>query len=104
VMDDYKPFVSIGASYTGSMFNEPATYLSGAGVTIPTTTLLRSKQPAYTTVDASIGITRDGWSAEIYGSNLTNSHASTFTSSAQFIKSEVPIRPRVIALKIGYNF
>jgi outer membrane receptor protein involved in Fe transport len=104
VIGDYKAFISGGASYTGSMYNQPATYLSGAGVTIPTTTLLRYKQPAYTTFDASIGVSKDRWTAEIYGTNLSNSHASTFTSSAQFIKSEVPIRPRVIALKIGYSF
>jgi len=27
-----------------------------------------------------------------------------FTSSAQFIKSEIPIRPRIVGLKLGYNF
>jgi hypothetical protein len=40
----------------------------------------------------------------LYGSNLSNSNASVFTSSAQFIKSEVPIRPRVLGVKIGYKF
>jgi hypothetical protein len=42
--------------------------------------------------------------AQIYGSNLSNSDASVFTSTAQFIKSEVPLRPRVIGLTIGYKF
>jgi hypothetical protein len=41
---------------------------------------------------------------QISGSNLTNSDASTFTSSAQFIKSEVPLRPRVLTLGFGYKF
>jgi hypothetical protein len=35
---------------------------------------------------------------------LTNSDASTNTSSAQFIKSEVPLRPRVIMGVFGYRF
>jgi hypothetical protein len=35
---------------------------------------------------------------------LGNSDASVFTSSAQFIKAEVPLRPRVLGLKIGYKF
>jgi iron complex outermembrane receptor protein len=61
-------------------------------------------QPSYATYDASIGIALKQWYAQIYGNNLGNSHASTFTSSAQFIKSEVPLRPRVIGMKIGYNF
>ena len=46
----------------------------------------------------------DKWYAELYGQNLGDCHASTFTSSAQFIKSEVPLRPRVVGLKIGANF
>jgi hypothetical protein len=86
------------------MFNQPATYSSGEGVLIPTTTLLRYLQPAYGTVDASIGVARDKWFVELYGANLNNSHASTFTSAAQFIRSEVPLRPRVIMIKFGASF
>ncbi len=103
-IEDYKAFVQVGANYTGDMYNQPATYLSGVGVTIPTTTYLRYLQPAYTTYDASVGISKDRWSAQIYGTNLGDSHASTFTSSAQFIKSEVPLRPLVIGLKLGASF
>jgi hypothetical protein len=40
----------------------------------------------------------------LYGENLGNSDASLFTSSAQFIKSEVPLRPRIINLNFGYKF
>jgi len=103
-IDDYKAFAQVGANYTGDMYNQPATYLSGVGVTIPTTTYLRYLQPAYTTFDASFGVAKDRWTAEIYGTNLGDSHASTFTSSAQFIKSEVPLRPLVIGLKLGAKF
>ena len=103
-IDQYMAFVQAGVNYMGTMYNQPASYKSGTGVLIPDTTFLRYKQPAYTTFDASIGISLDKWYAQIFGTNLTNSHASTFTSSAQFIKSEVPIRPRVIGLKFGYNF
>ncbi len=101
---DYKAFAQGAVSYTGSMFNQPASYPSGVGVLIPNTTYLRYEQPAYTLVDAAIGISRDKWYAELYAQNLTNSHASTFTSSAQFIKSEVPLRPMVIGIKVGADF
>ncbi len=101
---DYNAFVMGGFSYTGSMYNQPATYLSGTGVLIPNTTFLRYLQPAYTTYDASIGVSKDNWFVQLYGTNLSNSQASTFTSSAQFIKSEVPLRPRVVGLKIGASF
>jgi iron complex outermembrane recepter protein len=58
----------------------------------------------YALVDASVGLKRGIWSASIFGENLTNSHASTFTSSAQFIKSEVVVRPMTYGLKVGVDF
>jgi hypothetical protein len=58
----------------------------------------------YALLDASIGVRRDSWSASIFGENLSNSHASTFSSSAQFIKSEVIVRPMTYGVKIGVDF
>jgi outer membrane receptor protein involved in Fe transport len=103
---DYKPFVSAGANHVGSMRNEPASFPNGnlPQFNPPTTTLLLYTMPAYTTYDAAIGVAKDNWTAQIVGSNLTNSDASTFTSSGQFIKSEVPLRPRVVMGQIGFKF
>ncbi len=103
-MADLKWFVSGGVSYTGGMYNQPSTYPSGDGVAIPGTTLLRYHMSGYALVDASIGFKHDNWNVSIFGENLTNSHASTFTSSAQFIKSEVPVRPLTYGLKIATDF
>jgi len=104
-MGDYKPYVQADVTYVGQMFNQPASYPSGNGVLIPSTTFLRYNQPAYATLDAAVGVAWGGhWRAELYGSNLTDSHASTFTSSAQFIKSEVPLRPLVAEFKIFADF
>jgi iron complex outermembrane receptor protein len=88
------------------MSNQPASYFPGdvPSEAIPTTTHLRYDQPSYTTYDAAIGIGKDNWTVKLVGENLGNSDASTFTSSAQFIKSEVPLRPRVINLTAGYKF
>jgi iron complex outermembrane receptor protein len=93
-----------GASHIGDMSNQPASYVAGDTVTIPYTTHLRYDQPGYTTYDASVGVAKDNWTAQFYGQNLSNSDASTVTSSAQFIKSEVPLRPRVLGVKFGYKF
>jgi hypothetical protein len=60
--------------------------------------------PGYTTYDASIGVAKDQWTAQVTGSNLSNSNASTNTSSGQFIESQVPLRPRVLTLQFGYKF
>jgi len=104
-MGDYKAFVMTGVNYTGSSQSEPSSFPAGViGTGVPTTTFLRYTMPAYTTVDGSIGISKDQWSAQIYGTNLTNSNASTATTSGQFIVSEVPLRPRVIGAKLGVKF
>jgi outer membrane receptor protein involved in Fe transport len=86
------------------MWNQPANYVSGAGLSVPTTTYLRYYQPSYITFDAALGIRKGQWNLEIFGENLGNSHASTFTSSAQWIKSEVPLRPMTAGIKIGLNY
>ncbi|HEY2481840.1 MAG TPA: TonB-dependent receptor, partial [Caulobacteraceae bacterium] len=103
---DYKAFVQVGGNYVSGMWNQPASYELGALTPLPTptTTNLRYYQPAYGTIDASIGLTADHWRVELFGTNLANSHASTFTSSGQFIRSEVPLRPLVVGLKVGANF
>lgn len=104
-MGDYKPFIQVGATYTGKMYNKPANYKPGEGVLVPDTTFLRYVQPAYATVDASLGVSSTaGWNAQLFVTNLNNSHASTFTSTAQFIRSDVPLRPRVFGLRVGFDF
>lgn len=101
---DYNAFVSIGGTYIDGMYSQPASYPLGDNYIIPTTTTLRYFQPGYGTLDASIGVSKGRWHAEIYGANLTNSHASTFTTSGEFIKSEAPLRPAVVELRIGASF
>ena len=60
--------------------------------------------PGYTTYDAAIGVVKDSWTAQITGNNLSNSGASVNTNSIMFIKSEVPLRPRVLTLTLSYQF
>jgi iron complex outermembrane recepter protein len=96
----------VGANHVASMRNEPASFPDGnlPQYNPPTTTLLLYTMPGYTTYDAAFGVTKDNWTFQVNGSNLGNSDASTFTSSGQFIKSEVPLRPRVIMGQFGYRF
>ena len=111
--NDYKPYVMVGANHVGSMRNEPASFPSGdlqtsqGGClvgTAPNTTLCKYVMPGYTTYDAAVGVAKDTWTAQLSGSNLSNSYASTNTSSGQFIKTEFPLRPRVLTLEFGYKF
>ena len=104
-IDDYHPFMSVGASHTGEMNNQPSSFTPAPpGTAVPSTTWLLYNQPAYTVYDAQAGVAKDRWRAMIYGTNLSNSHASVFTSSAQFIEAQVPLRPRVLGLTIGWSF
>jgi len=103
-VNDYKMFFMAGAQHVGDMQNEPSSFQSGAGVIVPTTSWLRYDQPAYTTYDAAFGVAKDQWTVEAYGSNLANSNASVYTTSGQFIKAEVPLRPRVLGVKVGFKF
>ena len=95
-----------GMSFMGSMRNQPASYPDGNDPIYnpPTTTLLRYTMPSYTTYDASVGMAKDAWTLQLVGNNLSNNDASMHTSSGQFIKSEVPLRPRVLTLQFGYKF
>ena len=70
----------------------------------PTTTLLRYEIPGYTTYDGAIGVSKDNWTAQLTGSNLTNAYGPTNISSGQFIKSEIPLRPRVLMAQFGWKF
>ncbi len=100
----YAAYVMVGMNYEGRMFSEPSSFPAGQLGVVPTTTFLRYTMPSYETVDASIGVSKDNWSAQIYGTNLNNSNASTATTSGQFIVEEVPLRPRVIGAKVGVKF
>ena len=104
---DYKSFVSVGANHVAQMRNEPASFPPGNSAACsptPTTTLCLYQIPGYTTYDASIGVSKDSWTAQITGNNITNSDAATNISSQQFIEEKFPLRPRVLTLLIGYKF
>jgi outer membrane receptor protein involved in Fe transport len=101
---EFNWFVSGGVSYTGATWNQPSTYPSGDGVAVPGTTLLRYHMSDYALLEATVGFRHKDWTVTLFGDNLTNTHVSTFTSSAQFIKSEVPVRPLTYGLKVGVDF
>jgi outer membrane receptor protein involved in Fe transport len=60
--------------------------------------------PGYSTLDAALGMSKDNWTAEVYGQNLTDERGIIFTSASQAIETQTVIRPRVLGLKVGYRF
>jgi len=100
----YTPYAQFGATHSGHSFTQAGsnpTYALGGAIN---TSRGRFENPAYTTYDASFGVTKDPWSVNVYGENLSNSNASTFVSTDQFIVAQTPLRPRVLGLSFGYKF
>jgi outer membrane receptor protein involved in Fe transport len=103
-MDAYNSFVQAGMTHTAHSFTQASsnpTLSAGSNVS---TTLLRFENPAFSEFDASAGIAKDAWSAELFGQNLTNVNKSTFTSTTQFVFAEEIVRPRVLGVRFGYKF
>jgi iron complex outermembrane receptor protein len=101
----YVPFVQFGATHSGHSFTQAGSNPSIADNSGAITTgRLRFENPAYTTLDASIGVSKDAWYLNAYGENLANSNKSVFVSTDQFIVAQTPLRPRVVGLQIGYKF
>ena len=102
----YRPFAMVSAGHIAGMSNAPASYPDGAASagSSPSSALLRYTIPAYTIYDASVGVATDTWSAQITGSNLTNVYAATNVTSGEFIKADIPLRPRVLMAQFGLRF
>ena len=100
----YLPFMQVGLTHTGHSFTQAGSNPTLAQAGAISTGRLRFENPAYSTVDASIGVAKDNWNVSLFGENLSNSNASTFTSTDQFIVAQTPLRPRVLGATFGYKF
>ena len=103
-MAGYSPFVQFGAVHNGISFTQAGSNPTIAQAGSVSTGRLRFENPAYSTFDASIGVSKDAWIVTAFGENLGNSNASTFVSTDQFIVAQTPLRPRVIGATVGYKF
>jgi outer membrane receptor protein involved in Fe transport len=103
MMGSYNSFVQFGATHQGHSFSQAGgnPSISASGIN---TTLLRFENPAYSTYDASAGVAKDAWNAHVYVQNLSNSNASLFTNTGQFVVAQTVLRPRVIGVNFGYKF
>ena len=102
----WHPFVVVSAGHIATMSNAPASFptASQPAGNPATAVVLRYTIPAYTIYEASVGVARDNWTAQIIGSNLSNAYASTNITSGPFVTAEVPLRPRVLMALFGYRF
>jgi iron complex outermembrane recepter protein len=104
-MAGYLPFVQFGATHSGHSFTQAGSNPSIADNSGAITTgRLRFENPAYTTIDASAGVSKDAWWVNVYAENLANSNKSVFVSTDQFIVAQTPLRPRVVGVQLGYKY
>jgi outer membrane receptor protein involved in Fe transport len=100
----YTPYVQFGAAHSGHSFTQAGanpTFLPG---NVVTNSRGRFENPAYTIYDASCGIAKDNWFVNVYAENLSDSNASVFVSTDQFIVEQTPLRPRILGVAAGYTF
>jgi iron complex outermembrane recepter protein len=100
----YTPFAQVAVTHSGHSFTQAGSNPSIAEAGGISTGRLRFENPAYSTVDASVGVAKDAWYANLHGENLSNSNASTFVSTDQFIVAQTPLRPRLLGVSFGYKF
>lgn len=59
---------------------------------------------AFSTMDGSIGIGKDHWTAQFYGENLGDTRAQLYSNYLQFTKMTTVNRPRTVGLRFSYKF
>ncbi len=91
VLGDYGAFVQAGGVHQAHMVST-------------TGNVPAYNMPGFTTYDAAVGIGKGPWQVQLYGQNLTDVNTSLSTGSAQFVVTEVPLRPRVIGVRFSYGY
>jgi iron complex outermembrane receptor protein len=90
-LNDYNAFVQITGDHQAHMVTATG-YVPAYDI------------PAYSTYGASGGISRGQWAVQMFAQNLTDSNASVDINSGQDILAKVPLRPRVLGIKVSYKF
>lgn len=95
-INDYRAFWQVGAQHQAHSYSSVIT--QGAFISP------RQDQPAYTTFDASFGVKKDAWNAEIFGENITDKRAQLYINGFDFVRLVTVNRPRTIGLRLSYKF
>lgn len=96
----YQPFAQVSASIRAHSYSTTDALQTEVDQKTPT----RYDQPGFTTYDASVGVSKDSWTAQLYGTNITDVRGDLFSSYSQFVKMNTITRPRTITLMISYKF
>ena len=98
-IDEYKAFWQIGANRQGGSYattDQITQTLQGVPVAF--------HNPGFTTYDASLGVAKGLWTAQLYGENLTDTRAILSSSYTEWVKANTVNRPRTLGLRFSYKF
>ena len=112
-----RPFVQGGIHYVGRSissiidnvsirYNGPAVTYNGVRVNtgdVSTPLVTGQPQSAYTTFSASIGVSKDQWSLELYGENLSDARPQLFISGNDGINRTTTSRPLSAGLRASFK-
>jgi outer membrane receptor protein involved in Fe transport len=90
-VNDYNWFVQVTGDHQSSM-------VTGSGYQTFYTI------PPFSTYGASFGVARNDWTVQAFGQNITNNLSPVTINAGQFVQAQVPLRPRVLGLRVTYAF
>jgi hypothetical protein len=97
---DYLAFAQLAGTHRAHSFSTTDALQNEIDQKTPT----RYDQPGFTTYDASIGVSKDAWNVQLYGTNITDVRGDLYSSYSQFVKMNTINRPRTLTLQFGYKF
>ena len=59
---------------------------------------------AATTLNASMGISKDNWNAEFFINNITSEEGAMMETAGKFTAEQSVMRPRTMGLRFSYDF
>ncbi|HTV96552.1 MAG TPA: TonB-dependent receptor [Steroidobacteraceae bacterium] len=96
--NEYNSFLQAGVT------KQAHSYSSTSSIPAPDEPGYRYYEPGFWTFDASAGIARDKWNAQLYGQNLTDTRADLYENANQFVDAKTVNRPRTVGVRFGYKF
>jgi outer membrane receptor protein involved in Fe transport len=64
----------------------------------------REEMDSYIVTNVSVGLERNGWTAELFASNLFDEEAELYINTADIRRLVTVNRPRTIGLRFGMRF
>ncbi len=113
----WRPYIQGGVHYVGSSissiidnvsirYNGPNVVYNGVAVNtgdVSTPLVAGIRQRAYTTFNAAVGVSKDDWSLELYGENLSDARPQLFISGNDGINRVTTSRPLSVGLRGSFK-